>query len=476
MTDTQRKFLSGAVVADAALGERQIRVVANSGKADRVKDVLKASGCKLDNYRLNPIVLADHDPGQPIGNFAPEIKDAVEGIITFAPAGISAKADEYCGLYKSGVLNAVSVGFKPIEYQDNKAGGVDFLQWELLELSCVAVPCDPNAIVTARALPGAKPQAWKVGASLNLPLTESAAPAADPLKALEGAKPDPGFARKGFLIYDSAAPLAKASYRFPVAAMVDGRLTASAALLAQARKALAEAADLPADVVAKARAALAHYEAKMQPQAVTRATAPKIKGLYDVATLAELLMRLGYLHSNSVWEAESEGDDSPLPAMLANALKVLADAFLAMSREEVGELLAGHDVELDDDEPSVLAAPTPQAKAWRSAMAKAGRVLSAENEKHVRAIVKCFGKAMDCRTKALDSHGETHAQIEEFAQHLNDGVAHAKALLKKTPKPAADEPDGDEEPDDDPEADVELAQAAEARKRALDLLALSAAP
>ena len=78
MTDTQRKFLSGAVVADAALGERQIRVVANSGKADRVKDVLKASGCKLDNYRLNPIVLADHDPGQPIGNFAPEIKDAVE--------------------------------------------------------------------------------------------------------------------------------------------------------------------------------------------------------------------------------------------------------------------------------------------------------------------------------------------------------------------------------------------------------------
>ena len=69
---------------------------------------MKASGCKLDNYRLNPIVLADHDPCQPIGNFAPEIKDAVEGIITFAPAGISAKADEYCGLYKSGVLNAVT--------------------------------------------------------------------------------------------------------------------------------------------------------------------------------------------------------------------------------------------------------------------------------------------------------------------------------------------------------------------------------
>ena len=296
-------------------------------------------------------------------------------------------------------------------------------------------------------------------------------------------KPDLSFARKGFLVYDAAAPAAKTSYRFPVASVIDGRLTASASLVKTARKALVAAADLPADVVAKARAALDHYEAKMQKVAepVTRATAPKIKGLYDVATLAELLVRLGYLHSSAVYESEYEGDESPLPAMLANALKVLADAFLAMSREEVGELLAGHDVEVDDDDPQVAAAETPQAKRWRSAVAKAGRALSAENEKHVRAIVKCFGKAMDARTKALDSHGETHAQLEDFATHLNEGVAHAKALLKKNkPKPKPDEePDGDEgdeDPDDDPDADVELAAAADRRKREIEVVALSDAP
>ncbi len=38
------KFASGSIVADSALGDRQIRVVANSGKSDRVKDVLVGQG------------------------------------------------------------------------------------------------------------------------------------------------------------------------------------------------------------------------------------------------------------------------------------------------------------------------------------------------------------------------------------------------------------------------------------------------
>ncbi|MEJ0094690.1 MAG: hypothetical protein WDN46_15045 [Methylocella sp.] len=57
----QNKLFAGSVITDAALGERQIRVVANSGKSDRVKDVLVAKGCRLDNYLSNNIVLADHN-------------------------------------------------------------------------------------------------------------------------------------------------------------------------------------------------------------------------------------------------------------------------------------------------------------------------------------------------------------------------------------------------------------------------------
>jgi hypothetical protein len=52
------------------------------------------------------------------------------------------------------VMSTVSVGFQPIEYEPNKSGGFDFKEWELLELSCVAVPCDSGAITVARSMHG----------------------------------------------------------------------------------------------------------------------------------------------------------------------------------------------------------------------------------------------------------------------------------------------------------------------------------
>ena len=65
--------------------------------------------------------------------------------------GVSKLADEFCGLCKAGVLRALSVGFDPIEYKPNKAGGYDYDRWELLELSVVAVPANPGATVFARS-------------------------------------------------------------------------------------------------------------------------------------------------------------------------------------------------------------------------------------------------------------------------------------------------------------------------------------
>ncbi len=52
---------------------------------------------------------------------------------------------------------------------------MNYDEWELLELSCVSVPCDPGALVIARNLAGVAVKAedsevWKVGASRNLPI------------------------------------------------------------------------------------------------------------------------------------------------------------------------------------------------------------------------------------------------------------------------------------------------------------------
>lgn len=147
------KFTAGAI-ADRSVAERQIRVIASDARPDRAKDVMVPSGCQIENYKRNNIVLADHDPTKPIGNAKIEVKaDRVEALITFAPAGVSVKADEYCALAKAGVIKAVSVGFDPVEAEPRKGGGFLYKVWELLELSVLGgIPCNPGALVVERSL------------------------------------------------------------------------------------------------------------------------------------------------------------------------------------------------------------------------------------------------------------------------------------------------------------------------------------
>jgi HK97 family phage prohead protease len=142
-----QKLLNGP-----SLGARQILAVVSDPTLDRTKDVMRPEGCILDNYRRNPIVLANHDPAHPIGTAKPAVRNGrVEALIDFAPAGVSKLADEFCGLTKAGVLSALSVGFDPVEAEPNGKGGYNFNKWELLELSIVAVPANPGATVLARS-------------------------------------------------------------------------------------------------------------------------------------------------------------------------------------------------------------------------------------------------------------------------------------------------------------------------------------
>jgi HK97 family phage prohead protease len=136
---------------DSTLNDRQIRVVASDPTPDRVGDIMVPEGCVLDGYKANPIVLANHDADKPIGSGRVMIKsDRVEALITFAPPKISKIADEFCALTKAGILNAVSVGFEPIEAEPLQGGGVRYKVWELLELSVVSVPANPLAVVVER--------------------------------------------------------------------------------------------------------------------------------------------------------------------------------------------------------------------------------------------------------------------------------------------------------------------------------------
>lgn len=146
------------------LGDDEVEVVMSTAALARDGHILLPQGCRLENYRANPIVLWSHDPDKPVGNAENTTvePDKITARVKFAPIGISHKADEIRGLTKAGVIRAVSIGFDPIDGEplDSKKprGGQRFTDWELLELSFVSVPSDTGAVVTARAN-GDKPMA-----------------------------------------------------------------------------------------------------------------------------------------------------------------------------------------------------------------------------------------------------------------------------------------------------------------------------
>src|ERR1017187_557033 len=371
--EMKRKYASGVIVGNqSGLTDRQIRVIANSGRPDRINDVLVPKGCKLSNYQKNPIVLANHDPDYPIGNFAPEVTgEGVAGVVTFAPLGISAKADEFCGLYKAGVLNAVSVGFQEIESAPNKGGGMIYEQWELLEMSMVSVPCDPGAVVTARALQEGKMKVviWSCSASRNLPLNLDKSwdgPAAEKRifekAGFGGDKPDMAWAAKAFLAHDPDHPELRSSYKFPIADVIDGRLTCLESGVKMAISCIMQDDDVGGDFKDKAQAIIDAYETRFklgdQPvddgksgaPVAKEAFRPNIKGLHEVAQLAHVMEHLGKVQFAAELETACEQDSSKVPGMLADALAIVENAFRVMTIEEVSEMLSDTEVDIDPND------------------------------------------------------------------------------------------------------------------------------
>ena len=87
------------------------------------------------------------------------------------------------------------------------------------------------------------------------------------------------------------------------------------------------------------------------------------KGMGDVAEFARLLQSLGYLQMGATWEAEYEGDNSPLPAALSAWLKTGLDIFNAMAAEECEELCATLSAAANTPEVMAMAAQVELAKA-----------------------------------------------------------------------------------------------------------------
>lgn len=145
------------------MGERTVRFKISSEVVDRDGDILIAKGCDFTNFAKNPQFLAFHNYREyPLGipkNWGID-GDAVYCDVYFPKleelATDAEQASEKAKLvdftyhcYKTGMLNAVSVGFIPKEASPLKEGGMEITEWELLEFSAVSVPANQDALAQA---------------------------------------------------------------------------------------------------------------------------------------------------------------------------------------------------------------------------------------------------------------------------------------------------------------------------------------
>lgn len=145
-------------VIDRASGDGGARLatfVASDESVDRYGDIIRASGWQLEHYRKNNTVLYGHQTDSlPIGKVTTIGVDGTRLLATveFPPAGTTAFVDSVWAMLEFGALNAVSVGFlplappDPIVDKDGQWTGFEFRAQELLELSVVPVPANPNAL------------------------------------------------------------------------------------------------------------------------------------------------------------------------------------------------------------------------------------------------------------------------------------------------------------------------------------------
>jgi HK97 family phage prohead protease len=131
--------------------KRVIRGVATTPSVDRVGDIIDPLGVKFSN----PLAfLWQHQHDKPIGEckFSKPTKNGIDFEAMIAsvdePGTLKDRLDEAWQSIKAGLVRAVSIGFRPIEYAFMDNGGIRYSETEVYELSAVTIPANSDALIT----------------------------------------------------------------------------------------------------------------------------------------------------------------------------------------------------------------------------------------------------------------------------------------------------------------------------------------
>jgi HK97 family phage prohead protease len=154
--------VAAATTATAAKESRVRTFVASSEAVDRYNTVIKAAGWELGNYNRNRVVLFGHEGRSlPIGKGTPRLEgNRLLLDVEFLPADVSPLAEQALRIVDMGLMGA-SVGFNPIDWvwnEDRETGTdkdwylppLDYTRSELLEVSIVTIPANPEALPVGR--------------------------------------------------------------------------------------------------------------------------------------------------------------------------------------------------------------------------------------------------------------------------------------------------------------------------------------
>lgn len=158
----QEKYMDNPVVTKdfqiSSFDDNTSTFIITTDAQDRVADIVDPDGLIITNYLNNPVVLENHKSEEfPIAKCT-ELKrvgNGWEATIEYVDSDVplaGPRAEAVKQLVKQGFLNAVSIGFRPLNFEFNDEGGINYLQTELTEFSIVTIPCNQEALVVERSL------------------------------------------------------------------------------------------------------------------------------------------------------------------------------------------------------------------------------------------------------------------------------------------------------------------------------------
>lgn len=158
--DSIKRAFEATLDVDAV--ERTIVATINTDGVDRLKTVIMPDGGDFTKYRLNPVVLRNHDVNRVVGKnlWIKPSKGKIVAKTKFLPLGLDEDVDKLFELYRQGFLRGWSVFGRPIDWgrptplelrkrPDWANAELVHRKWELIEYSAVTLPGNADALTQA---------------------------------------------------------------------------------------------------------------------------------------------------------------------------------------------------------------------------------------------------------------------------------------------------------------------------------------